>query len=661
MPATDHNRCRPRALRLCALLAAGQLLGCSAWWPWGAKDAEVGGRYVEYDPNNIRLSEGLVVQNAKTVTATFSGKDWSPQSGSVSGSSVNLFGMTGSHADGVISWPNGFKWVRQGVPVPGGELVVEGPVPELGDETCSWKPVSDHGEGSTDCHGHNLHHHEKAKDSGECLESLAADGRCRFASFDAERGRCSCKHSCPTQVKSASTSSFQRVASGSGISGRYEERSPEGKPGQRGHLVQDGNQVIANFPGAPWSPASGSMAGDKLSFFGGGLTGTYANGVVTFGNGWKWLYMGKLTEAGAEAGQARDAAGVSNAGWVSSREQTPQIVQRPSELVDFPWKDLANVTCHLSEEDIRFYDQHGWVHVKQVLDPGALDLILDEAQSICKKQLATRGICQIEQLRWQVNRFRDFMLYSPMGCYAHLLIRGKGVRITTEALFGTQYNAKNPNFFSFHFHVDSMNSHRGVYHAFHSKTKGVSVWFPMHDVDPDETGGSIFVVDEFVGNNVSHHCRLKECGGPVEVSRSLMPSNVECTKECSKYRQPGYEEMRKTFKFDKGDVVFFHPEMPHATQPIRRRDFTRHSFTIRLVESDAEVCNVGGNCGDWMGCCADLPLENGHIYNHCFPQIYPQVLDGEVAAHYSSTAKHLMGDPAWNDLAHTIPRAPDCL
>eukprot|EP00415_Alexandrium_ostenfeldii_P001671 UN1671 len=182
----------------------------------------------------------------------------------------------------------------------------------------------------------------------------------------------------------------------------------------------------------------------------------------------------------------------------------------------------------------------------------------------------------------------------------------------------------------------------------------------MHDVDPDVTGGSVYVVDGYVGNKVKHHCKYLECGGQVWGTRSLMPRNLQCTAECKKYIGPTYAEKRTTFKFKKGDAVFWHPEMPHMTQPVTKQDFTRHSFTIRFIESDAEVCNPQGNCGDWMGCCADLPPKNGKVMNHCFPQIYPQVLDDEVAEHYSSIPKHLMGDQNWVDFFHTLPAASEC-
>lgn len=348
--------------------------------------------------------------------------------------------------------------------------------------------------------------------------------------------------------------------------------------------------------------------------------------------------------------RAEDASSVDNAGWVASRDQTPYVVAAPSKLVDFSW--TANTTCSVTPDDVRAYERDGFVLVKQVLDPSMLDIMQEEAARICEGQLKRRGICQIEQLRWQVNSFRDFMFYSALGCFADKFIRGSGVRIATEALFGAQWNQQNPRFFSYGFHTDTPPGFPGRYHGFVSDTPGVSAWFPFHDLDDQTQGGSLNVLQ---GYPVENDCRFRDCGGRVLPSRSKKPASYDCTP-CASWNPP-----MRSFTFKKGDVLFFHPDMPHKTQPVIQPGFVRHSFTMRLVDSDAELCSVPMACGDWMGCCRDLRLESGQrIHSHCFPQIYPTVLDHEVAAHYSQTPKHLMGDLAWNDKAHTIPPTLDC-
>jgi len=348
--------------------------------------------------------------------------------------------------------------------------------------------------------------------------------------------------------------------------------------------------------------------------------------------------------------RAGDAGSVANSGWVESRQQTPAVKSEPTKLVNYGW--TANTTCSVSPEDIEAFDRDGFVLVKGVLHPEALDIMLEEATKICEEQLLNRKICQIEQLRWQVNSFRDFMIYSELGCYAHQFIRGKGVRISTEALFGAQYNDQNPHFFSFGFHTDTPGGFRGRYHGFRSDNPGVSAWFPFHDLDDAVQGGSLQVVQGYPTEN---DCHYRACGGMVWPSVGKEPASYDCSR-CGSWKPPV-----RTFTFKKGDVLFFHPDMPHATQPVRERGFTRHSFTMRLVDSDSVLCSVAMACGDWMGCCKDAELKVPQvIHSHCWPQIYPKVLDHEIAAHYSDTPKHLMGDLAWNDLVHTVAASPEC-
>lgn len=354
-----------------------------------------------------------------------------------------------------------------------------------------------------------------------------------------------------------------------------------------------------------------------------------------------------------------------NKGAVECRDQTPDTPGEPSELFDFDWW-RSNASCKVSPEDVAAYDRDGYVVLRQVLEMEPLEALRKRAKELCSKQLQDRGVCQIEQVRWQVNIFRDFMLYSSLGCLMHNFVRGAGVRIQSEGLFGLQYNEVDPQFFSYSFHVDNSFKGHGVLHGFPTGTKAASVWFPFHDLDPDETGGSIGVVKGYPHTE----CKFSACGGMVVPSKSGPKLRGEdcfwkCVHENACSPQGCHNFTRDSGmivpSFRKGDVVIWHSDMPHRTQRVAMKGFERYSFTIRFIESDAELCNPGIACGGPLGCCKALPKEAGRkVHSPCYPQIYPKVLDHEVAAHYSSEPKILIGDKEHERSMYVVPPTPEC-
>lgn len=54
-----------------------------------------------------------IAQCGSIVTATNPKQGWSPASGTISASTIHLWGITGVVGDGIITWSNGFVWTRQ--------------------------------------------------------------------------------------------------------------------------------------------------------------------------------------------------------------------------------------------------------------------------------------------------------------------------------------------------------------------------------------------------------------------------------------------------------------------------------------------------------------------------------------------------------------------
>jgi len=316
--------------------------------------------------------------------------------------------------------------------------------------------------------------------------------------------------------------------------------------------------------------------------------------------------------------------------------QLPTLPPAKSLFADFQWPPLINVTA----EEVHTYEDDGFVVLQQVLDHALIDILHSAAERVCAHQMGARGACQYAQGRWQDDVLRDFLLYGPIGDLAHQFIQGSGVRVVNDGFFGVQHRKKEIWFSSFFPHVDH-GGVPGIFSGLNSYNRGVSVWMPLQEIDANTTGGSIFVYRNFsrgpclrkfgVRNTLPHNDSLP---------RMALPDFNQISSDCT---DRNLSKQEVTLSFKKGDVLVWHPNMLHRTQPVLKPEFTRYAWYARFVNSDSVYCYPHMCDIKTRPCCAgDLPLSGDTIHTPCYPQVFPSMLEHEVAAHLGDQPAPLM-------------------
>jgi len=375
---------------------------------------------------------------------------------------------------------------------------------------------------------------------------------------------------------------------------------------------------------------------------------------------WKWLLPVLLAIAVYQMRPDKEVI-IANAGYVNATQQTVDTVPVQTWIANYSFPQYR-----LTQEQLNAYNMHGWVLLPKVIPESVLDVLLEEAEQACSEQVHRRAVCQIEQLRWQLDHFRDFLLHGPLGGIVAQVTGAQGVRVNTEALFGLRHAKKDPEFFSYYYHTDTPGDHPGVFHGFPTGTKAAAVWFPLHAVNHTTQGGGIKVIDGYPMDN----CKWRKCGGLVKPTKMNAPMNYSCDgcrlyhwqwRDCDKFFCKSWAGKASTLSFEKGDIVIWHSDMPHASQSVLDPSFKRHAFTVRFVDSEATMCDVSRTCGMWLPCCKDAVLKNGvKIHHHCWPQVYPTALKHEVNAHFASYPKPLMAPDGYQSTLWNVPKLAEC-
>jgi len=228
--------------------------------------------------------------------------------------------------------------------------------------------------------------------------------------------------------------------------------------------------------------------------------------------------------------------------------------------------------------------------------------------------------------------FRDFLFHGPIGSIAHEFIRGEGVRVVQDGVFGVR-STWNPFVFSVLPHVDH-GGNPGVYGRLHSNASGVSVWMPLQDIDAQIDGGSIVLYDNFTQNNC--HTMF----GSVITNSQVIVNSTDNFRNCH------IEVLRKrqiVKSFRKGDIMLWNPNMLHNTQPVLKEDLVRYAWHAWLVDSNAVSCFVRDCWNRGEPCCrGKLPPAGSKIHTPCYAQLHPSTLPEEVDAHFEDRPQPLI-------------------
>jgi hypothetical protein len=201
-----------------------------------------------------------------------------------------------------------------------------------------------------------------------------------------------------------------------------------------------------------------------------------------------------------------------------------------------------------SQADIDFYREHGWIHVKDAVDPADLETLIEKCHEIIerKDEIAfdwawEKGVDKEERpfrilqssptLIWK--EFNDAIFRKWAVQYASSLM-GFPVEFWYDQFLGKPPTGSVPTYW----HQDE------AYWGRNLDDKGITCWMPMHDVD--ERNGCMHFIDGGHKNGVIEH-RLKE-----NVQSDLL------------YCEPD-ESRRLAVPIKFGDATFHHSKTPHMT------------------------------------------------------------------------------------------------
>lgn len=282
----------------------------------------------------------------------------------------------------------------------------------------------------------------------------------------------------------------------------------------------------------------------------------------------------------------------------------------------------------ITVEEKKSWKEKGYVVLRNIIDPAALDIMLNESKKLCSNQLMFSKVCQVEEGRWQSDVFRDFLFHGPLGGIVHKFIGGN-LRVYQDGLIGLKYSITRPLFHSYQNHIDHQGF-PGKFGGLHSDTQGAAVWVPLQDIDTVTQGGNLAFFDGFASKGC-HYTRGERSTSPDGQERLNMSFLEE---RCMNYSEKQFNYTPSTPSVKKGDLVMWYPSMLHRTMPLQAH-YTRYAWYARIVQGDSVLCKRK-DCG-WKGrpCCRGLNPEPGAtIQTPCYPQIFPRFDPDELAAHF---------------------------
>ncbi|CAK0835817.1 unnamed protein product [Prorocentrum cordatum] len=244
-----------------------------------ADPEDLSGTYVDQSGQE----QATLVLSGSVVSATYPpGSRWDPESGTLDGSTIHIFGLRGTYRDGQITWAkNGSVWTRR-------PRAAESPAQTSGPR--AWDDNggrSDRGRGKPAAGGAEQH----AGTNGAAQAAWQAPAAARQSEPTAAAA------SCPSRGARAA----EAPADPEDLSGTYVDQSGQ----EQATLVLNGSVVSATYPpGSRWDPESGTLDGSTIHIF--GLRGTYRDGQITWAkNGSVWTRRPRAAESPAQTSGPR--------------------------------------------------------------------------------------------------------------------------------------------------------------------------------------------------------------------------------------------------------------------------------------------------------------------------------------------------------------------
>jgi ectoine hydroxylase-related dioxygenase (phytanoyl-CoA dioxygenase family) len=242
---------------------------------------------------------------------------------------------------------------------------------------------------------------------------------------------------------------------------------------------------------------------------------------------------------------------------------------------------IAQLPPHLlaalpTEEDIAFYEEHGWYVTPKVLDDEIIDAAILATESYHRGERDSKlpvttgyidwkpgdgdGLRSNEFVSLQSDAFRRFVAQPIIGAIAARLARTSEIRLLDDQLiYKPQSDKKNNTIVGWH--AD------GAYWATCSSHNLLTAWIPFHDIN--EERGTLVVLDG------SHRWE------GLEHTRFFNDPQLDTIEE--RLKSEGRSFKRVPINLKKGQIQFHHRWTHHASFP-NRSSLPRLCMAIHLQD-----------------------------------------------------------------------------
>jgi ectoine hydroxylase-related dioxygenase (phytanoyl-CoA dioxygenase family) len=244
-----------------------------------------------------------------------------------------------------------------------------------------------------------------------------------------------------------------------------------------------------------------------------------------------------------------------------------------------PYLSKEQISLLPTEEDIFFYEEHGWYISKKVLPDEIIDeaifgserfyngerdgeLPINAGFSNWKPEDGYDVVRNNELVSWQNKQLRKLALQPIIGAIAARLTRSKQIRLLDDQLVYKPPQDKSGKS-AVGWHADK------AYWSTCSSDKLITAWIPFHDCD--ELRGPLIILDK------SH----KWSG--IEDTRYFNNYNLEEMEE--KFRFAGRQVIKIPMVLEKGQVSFHNCWTIHGSLPNYSNLF-RLALAVHLQDSD---------------------------------------------------------------------------
>ena len=197
-----------------------------------------------------------------------------------------------------------------------------------------------------------------------------------------------------------------------------------------------------------------------------------------------------------------------------------------------------------------------------------------------------------------IDEYRDFWYndYSPLIQYyiAPILGKNTSIRLLTDLLFGIKQTPLKLGVY--HQDIQSFN-------MIDHKSKGISIWIPLMDINASSIGGSIILVNGTLNKFIDIINQTKVIKNSVTIPY-----------------------------FNKGDILLFDKFTIHKSQSLKDKNVIRYAYGARFFDGDNAFLNdtFQNEIMPKKNVCKHK-LKNGDLLKSaCYPQLWPMLLPNEI-------------------------------